>query len=99
VRYLRLGAWAVFLLDLVVLLQLLYNLMILRDDPEAQAAMRGLLTLLGPMLAGTGVLLIVSTWLRSCAGLWIALGLGAIPLSLAINTVIEGFWRGAAPPP
>jgi hypothetical protein len=99
VRYLRLGAWAVFLLDLVVLLQLLYNLMILRDDPEAQAAMRGLLTLLGPMLAGTGVLLIVSTWLRSRAGLWIALGLGAIPLSFAINTVIEGFWWGAARPP
>jgi hypothetical protein len=99
VRYLRLAAWAVFLLDLVVLLQLLYNLMILRDDPEAQAAMRGLLTLLGPMLAGTGVLLIVSTWLRSRAGLWIALGLGAIPLSFAINTVVEGFWRGAAPPP
>jgi hypothetical protein len=96
---LRLAAWAVFLLDLVVLLQLLYNLMILRDDPEAQAAMRGLLTLLGPMLAGTGVLLIVSTWLRSRTGLWIALGLGAIPLSFAINTVVEGFWRGAAPPP
>ena len=42
-RYLRLAAWAVFLLDLVVLLQLLYNLLILRDDPEAQAAVRGLL--------------------------------------------------------
>jgi hypothetical protein len=99
VRYLRLGAWAVFLLDLVVLLQLLYNLLVLRDDPEAQTALRGLLTLLGPMLAGIGVLLIVSTWLRSRGGLWIALGLGAIPLSFAINTIVEGFWRGAAPSP
>ncbi|MGD9616132.1 MAG: hypothetical protein AB7H90_11630 [Alphaproteobacteria bacterium] len=97
-RYLLLGAWAVFLLDLVVILQLVYNLLILRDDPTAQTAARGLLVLLGPLLAGTGVLLIVSTWLRSRGGLWIAFGLGAIPLFFAINTVIEGFWRGAPAP-
>ena len=94
-RYLLLGAWAVFLLDLVLVLQLVYNLLILRDDPAAQTAARGLLVLLGPMLAGTGVLLIVSTWLRSRGGLWIAFGLAAIPLFFAINTIIEGFWRGA----
>jgi hypothetical protein len=99
VRYLRLGAWAVFLLDLVVLLQLGYNLLLLREDPAAQAAMRGLLSLLAPMLAGTGVLLIVSTWLRSRTGLWMALALGAIPLFFAINTIIEGFWRGAPAAP
>jgi hypothetical protein len=99
VRYLLLGAWAVFLLDLVVVLQLVYNLLILRDDPTAQAAARGLLVLLGPMLAGIGVLLIVSAWLRSRAGLWIVLGLGAIPLFFAINTIIEGFWRGTPAPP
>ena len=51
------------------------------------------------MLAGIGVLLIVSTWLRSRAGLWIALVLGAVPLFFALNTIIEGFWRGAAHPP
>jgi hypothetical protein len=90
VRYLRLAAWAVFLLDLVLLLQLLYNLLILRDDPEAQMAVRGLLTLLGPMLAGIGVLLIVSTWLRSREGLWIAIVLGSVPLFFAINAVVEG---------
>jgi hypothetical protein len=99
VRYLRLGAWSVFLLDLVLLLQLLYNLLILRDDPEAQTALRGLLTVLGPMLAGTGALLIVSTWLRSRGGLWIALALGGIPLFFAVNTIIEGFWRGAPAAP
>jgi hypothetical protein len=92
---LRLGAWAVFLLDLVVFLQLAYNLLVLRGDPEAEAAIRGLLIMLGPMLIGTGVLLIVGTWLRSRGGLWIALGLGAIPLFFAMNTIIEGFWRGA----
>jgi hypothetical protein len=94
VGYLLFAAWAVFLLDLVVLLQLLYNLLTLLD-PEARAAVRGLLVTLGPMLAGVGVLLIVGTWLRSRGGLWIALCLGAIPLFFAINTVIEGFWRGA----
>jgi hypothetical protein len=90
VRYLRLSAWAVFLLDLVLLLQLLYNLLILRDDPEAQVAVRGLVTLLGPMLAGISVLLIVSTWLRSREGLWIAIVLGSVPLLFAINAVVEG---------
>jgi hypothetical protein len=99
VRYLLLGAWAVFLLDVVVLLQLVCNLLILRDDPTAQTAARGLLILLGPMVAGIGVLLIVGMWLRSRGGLWIALGLGAIPLFFAINTIIEGFWRGTPAPP
>ena len=98
-RYLRLGAWAVFLLDLVLVLQLLYNLLILRDDQAAQTAARGLLIVLGPMLAGTGVLLIVSTWLRSRGGLWITLGIGAIPLFFAVNTIVEGFWRGAPTAP
>jgi hypothetical protein len=98
VRYLLLAAWAVFLLDLVVFLQLAYNLLTLLD-PAAQAAVRGLLVMLGPMLAGIGVLLIVGTWLRSREGLWIALGLGAVPLFFAINTVIEGFWRGAPAAP
>ena len=98
-KYLRFGAWTVFLLDLVVLLQLGYNLMLLRDDPEAQAAVRGLLTLLAPMLAGIGILLIVSTWLRSRTGLSIALALGCIPLFVAINTIVEGFWRGAPASP
>jgi hypothetical protein len=79
--------------------QLFYNLLILRDDPSARTAARGLLILLGPMLAGTGVLLIVSTWLRSRGGLWIALGLSAIPLFFAVNTIIEGFWRGAPAAP
>ena len=98
-RYLRLGAWSVFLLDIVVLLQLGYNLALPREDPAAQSAIRGLLSLLTPMLAGTGVLLIVSTWMRSRTGLWISLALGCIPLFFAVNTIIEGFWRGAPASP
>ena len=97
-RYLRLAAWSIFLLDLVVLLQLLYNLLMLRGSPEA-AAVRGLVVMLGPLLAGVGMLLIVSTWLRSREGLWIAFGLAAVPLFFAINTIIEGFWRGAPTTP
>ena len=96
-RYLLLAAWAVFLLDLVVLLQLLHNLLTVQGGSEA-AAVRGLLVMLGPLLAGIGVLLIVGTWLRSRGGLSIALCLGAVPLFFAINTVIEGFWRLAAGP-
>jgi hypothetical protein len=98
VQYLLLAAWAVFLLDFVVVVQLAYNLLTLLD-PEARAAVRGLLTLLGPLLAGVGVLLIVGMWLRSREGLWIALGLGAVPLFFALNTIIEGFWRGTPATP
>jgi hypothetical protein len=96
-RYLPLAAWAVFLLDVVVLLQLLYTWLLHRGRPgfdaEAEAALRGLVAMLGPALAGIAVLLIVSTWLRSRAGLWIALALGSVPLFFAVNAIIEGMWR------
>lgn len=92
-RYLPLAAWAIFLLDVVVLLQLLYNWLLNRDGPEAEAALRGLVTMLGPALAGLAVLLIVSTWLRSRVGLWTAIVLGSVPLFFAINAIIEGMWR------
>ena len=92
-RYLPLAAWAIFLLDIVVLLQLLYNWLLNRGGPEAESALRGLVAMLGPALAGIAVLLIVSTWLRSRAGLWIAIVLGSVPLFLAINAIIEGMWR------
>lgn len=92
-RYLPLAAWAIFLLDVVVLLQLLYNWLLNRGGPEAEAALRGLAALLGPALAGIAVLLIVSTWLRSRAGLWTAIVLGSVPLFFAINAIIEGIWR------
>jgi hypothetical protein len=92
-RYLPLAAWAVFLLDIVVLLQLLYNWLLQRGSPEAAAALRGLVAMLGSALTGIAVLLIVSTWLRSRAGLWIALALGSVPLFLAVTAIIEGMWR------
>ena len=97
VRYLLLAAWAVFLLDLVLLLQLALQ----SADPARRprgpgGGARACWSCSGRCCAGVGVLLIVSTWLRSRGGLWIALGLGAIPLFFAINTVIEGFWRGSA---
>jgi hypothetical protein len=91
-RYLPLAAWAIFLLDTVVLLQLLYNWLLNRGGSEAgaEAALRGLIAMLGPALAGIAVLLIVSTWLRSRSGLWIAIVLGSVPLFFAINAIIEG---------
>lgn len=92
-RYLRLGAWSVFLLDLVVLLQLVYNLLTMRGGQEAMPAVRGLTVMLGSGLLGIAVLLIVSTWLRSREGLWISMGLGAVPLLWAINAIFESLWE------
>lgn len=92
-RYLRLGAWGIFLLDVVVLMQLLYNLLTQRGGPEAVAALRGLTVMLGSVLAGISVLLIVSSRLRSREGLWIAAVIGAVPLFFAINAIVEGIWQ------
>lgn len=92
-RYLRLGAWSIFLLDLVVLAQLGYNLLTQRGGPEAMPAVRGLTVLLGSGLVGIAVLLLVSTWLRIREGLWIAIGLGAVPLLWAMNAIFESLWE------
>ena len=59
----------------------------------------GLGSLITSLAGIAGVLLIVGTWLRSRGGLWIALGLGAIPLFFALNTIVEGFWRGTPAAP
>lgn len=92
-RYLRLAAWSVFSLDLVVFAQLLYNLLTLRGDPEAVAAVRGLAVVLGSALLGILVLLVVSTRLRSRGGLWLSTGLAAVPLLWAFNAIVESMWE------
>lgn len=92
-RYLRLFAWGVFLLDLVVLAQLGFNWLTQRGGPEAMPAVRGLTVMLGSALAGIAVLLIVSTRMRLREGLWISLGLGAIPLLWAVNAIFESLWE------
>jgi hypothetical protein len=93
VRYLRLFAWGVFLLDLVVLLQLLYNLLISRGESEEMAAVRGLAVMLGSVLLGIAVLLSVSTWLRIREGLWISLGLALVPLLWTVNAIFVSLWE------
>jgi hypothetical protein len=93
VRYLRLFAWGVFLLDLVVLAQLGFNWLTQRGGPDAEAAVRGLTVMLGSALAGIAVLLTVSTRMRIREGLWISLALGAVPLLWAVNAIFESLWE------
>jgi hypothetical protein len=93
VRYLRLFAWGAFLLDLVILLQLLYNLLTSRGDSEEVAAVRGLAVMLGSVLLGIAVLLSVSTWLRIREGLWISLGLALVPLLWTANAIFASLWE------
>ena len=92
-RYLQLGAWSIFLLDIVVLMQLVYNLATERGGPEAAGALHGLAVMLGSVLLGLAVLLSASSWLRSREGLWISMLIGAVPLFFAINAIIEGMWE------
>ena len=92
-RYLRLFAWGVFLLDVVVLLQLVYNLLTQRGGPEAMPAVRGLTVMLGSGLLGIAVLLSISSWMRIREGLWISLGLGLVPLLWSVNAIFESMWE------
>jgi hypothetical protein len=93
VRYLRLVAWGVFFLDVVVLAQLGFNWLTQRGGPEAMPAVRGLTVMLGSALAGIAVLLIVSARMNMREGLWIALALGLVPLLWSVNAIFESLWE------
>jgi len=78
--WLRLAAWTVFALDLVILLQMVYAVAAGSGGPTGQALLRGFTVMLASGLAGIAVVLIASSWKRSMIGLWIALICAAIPL-------------------
>ena len=87
-RALRGAAWTVFCLDLVILAQMGYAILAKSGGPTAQALTRGVAMMLGSGLLGVAVLLIVSSWLRSRVGLWLALVFAAVPLSWVVGTII-----------
>ena len=78
--WLRLAAWAVFALDLVILAQLVYAGVSGDEEPSTRALLRGLILMLASGLAGIAVVLIVSSWKRNIIGLWVSLLCAAIPL-------------------
>ena len=88
-RALRGAAWTVFCLDLVILAQMAYDIVANRGGPTAQALTRGVAMMLGSGLLGVAVLLIVSSWLRSRVGLWLALVFAAVPLSWVVGAIIS----------
>ena len=92
-RWLRAAAWAVFLLDLVILAQLGYGLLTQHGGPEADPAVRGLALMLGSGLLGIAILLIASSRLPSRAGLWISLGCAAVPLLWVVNAIVQSMWE------
>jgi hypothetical protein len=92
-RTLRAVAWAAFMLDLVVLVQLGYGLVTQRGGPDTDPALRGLALMLGPGLLAILILLIVSSRLHSKAGLWIALACAALPLLWTMDALFENMWQ------
>jgi hypothetical protein len=93
VRVLRAAAWAVLLLDLVVLGQLAFGLLTQPSSSGADPALRGLTVMLGSGLLATLFLLVVSSWLRSMAGLWVSLGCAAVPLLWTVDAIVENLWQ------
>jgi len=87
-RWLRGAAWTVFALDLVILAQLVYAVLLKNGGPTAQSIAQGLAMMLGAGLLGVGILLAVSSRLRSLVGLWLGLVLAAIPLCWVIGEII-----------
>ncbi|MBV9968263.1 MAG: hypothetical protein JO008_21505, partial [Alphaproteobacteria bacterium] len=63
--WLRLAAWTVFALDLVILLQMVYAVAAGSGGPTGQALLRGFTVMLASGLAGIAVVLIASSWKRS----------------------------------
>ena len=92
-RALRGAAWAVFLLDLVILAQLVYGWVTVRGGPTAEAMLRGLSLMLGAALVGLLILLVASSRMHSRAGLSLALLFGAVPLLWAVDAIFESLWQ------
>ena len=78
--WLRLAAWTVFALDLVILAQMAYAGVTGNSEPGERALLRGFTVMLASGLAGIAVVLIVSSWKRNVVGLWVSLACAAIPL-------------------
>jgi hypothetical protein len=79
--WLRLAAWTVFALDLVILFQMAYAAATgSGGGPTGQALLRGFTVILASGLAGVAVVLIVSSWKRNIIGLWVSLICAAVPL-------------------
>ena len=91
-RALRFAAWAVFVLDVVVLFQLLYGVITLPGESPEYTAVRGLAMILGSGLAGMAVVLVVSSKLYSLLGLWFCILFGAVPLLWVTNAIIQSLW-------
>ncbi len=87
VNALRGAAWAVFCLDLVILVQAGYAALT-ETGPTAQALMRGFTVLLASGLLGVAVVLIASSWRRSRLGLWVSLVCAAVPLLWVAGAMI-----------
>ena len=59
----------------------------------ADPALRGLTVILGSGLLATLFLLVVSSWLRSMAGLWVSLGCAAVLLLWTMDAIFENMWQ------
>ena len=92
-RKLRAAAWAVLLLDLVVVAQLAFGLLTQQGGSGADPVLRGLTVMLGSGLLATLFLLVVSSWLHSMAGLWVSFGCAAVPLLWTVDAIFENMWR------
>jgi hypothetical protein len=93
VNWLRTAAWTVFALDLVILAQSGYAALTGGGGgPTGQALLRGFTLMLASWLLGVGIVLIVSSLLRSALGLWLSLFFAALPL-LWVGSGMLGVWE------
>ena len=90
--WLRLAAWTVFALDLVILFQMAYAVATEGGGgPTGQALLRGFTIMLAAALLGVAIVLILGSWKRSVIGLWVALVCALIPL-LWVGSGMLGLW-------
>jgi formate/nitrite transporter FocA (FNT family) len=89
VNRLRLAAWVVFGLDLVLLTLMAHDLLTARAGPTGQALMLAFTTTMAALVGVVAIVLALGTWLRSRLVLWLGLVIGALPLLWVVSVIAQ----------
>lgn len=92
------AAWAVFALDLVILLLMVWELLGTAFSEADRADAASVIWTYAAWLCFVNFILVLSWWRGSRVGLWIALICGALPLAWAWTMAVQAITDAATAP-
>jgi len=92
------GAWAVFVLDLVVLVLMVRELLTVDFSEADRAFATSVIWVFALWLCLVNLVIVVSWWRDSRGGLWAALALGGLPLLWAWTRAVQAITDAATAP-